>query len=138
MARRIEQTLELWNFLHEREIRSGKRRPMTVTAKVDSGSTYTVLPKRIAEELELVSGGTVSVRYADQRGARLRLVQGLKVRIPGLPGREITTDAVVEPHRTTVLLGCEEMERMDLVADHRAGVLRPRPGTEKGITAEID
>ncbi|MBI3099201.1 MAG: hypothetical protein HYY93_13320 [Planctomycetes bacterium] len=138
MAKKIEQEIELWNLFHEREVKAGRRRPLRVIAKVDNGSSFTVLPATVAAQLRLISGGPVWVRYADERRARKEKVQGLKLRIPGLPDREITTDALVEPKRTTVLLGCEELERLDMVADHKAGVLRPRPGTEKGITAEIE
>jgi hypothetical protein len=128
MAKKIEQTIQLWNLLHE-----GNRKPITVVAKADNGSTYTVLPRSLADELALMPRGAVSVRRA-----RRPRVTGLCIRVPGIPGRLIVTDALVEPKRTTVLLGCEEMERMDLIADHRAGVLRPRPGTEKGITAVVE
>lgn len=138
MAKKIEQVLELWNVVHSPEVHRGRRKPIRIVAKVDNGSTYTVIPQSLAEELGLGTVDHVWVRYADTRRARRRLVEGLKIRVPGLPGREITTDALVEPKRTTVLLGCEEMERMDLIADHRAGVLKPRPGTEKGITAEVE
>jgi|GEM_PF-5526652 len=138
MAKRIEQLIELWNLSDEREVRAGKRAPLRVIAKADSGSTYTVIPKAIAEDLRLLPTDHVSVRYADGRRGRRALVSGLRIRVPGLPGRLLTTDALVEPGRDSVLLGCEEMERLDLLADHRAGVLRPRPGTEKGITAEVE
>lgn len=138
MAKKIEQTIDLWNVLHEVEVRAGKRKAVTVVAKVDNGSTYTVLPKRLSDELHLLPRGKVWVRYADGRRALRAMVGGLCIRISGMRGRLITTDALVEPARDSVLLGCEEMERMDLIADHRAGVLRPRPGTEKGITAEVE
>lgn len=138
MAKTIEQDLELWNIVHEGDVLSGRRSPMRVRAKADNGSTYTVLPKSTADALDLVRGGQVWVRYADGRRVRRGTVCGLRIRIPGLPGRLITTDALVEPGRRTVLLGCEEMERMDLIADHRAGPIRARPGTEKGITAEVE
>lgn len=138
MAKEITQELELWNFLYEREVQSGKRAPMRVRAKVDNGSMYTVLPKNIADSLALVPRGRRWVRFADGRRARRVLVSGLCIRVPGLPDRVLTTDALVEPGRDTILFGCEEMERMDLIADHRAGALRPRPGTEKGITAVVD
>lgn len=138
VAKRIEQTLELWNILHEREVKAGRRKPQIVAAKVDNGSTSTVIPEALAEKLGLMPLDWVWVRNADERKSRRRRVQGLKIRVPGIPGREITTDALVEPKRTTVLLGCEELERMDLVAIHKTGVLAPRPGTEKGITAEVE
>ncbi len=138
MAKRIEQTIELWNIADERDVRARKRPPMRVIAKADSGSMYTVIPKGLAEDLGLLPTDHIWVRYADGRRARRALVSGLRIRVPGMPGRLLTTDALVEPGRDSVLLGCEEMERMDLLADHRAGVLRPRPGTEKGIVAEID
>ena len=138
MAKKIEQVLELWNVVHEAEVMAGKRMAVSVVAKVDNGSTYTVLPKRIADGLHLLPRGKVWVRYADGRRAQRAMVGGLCIRIPGMRGRLVTTDALVEPGRDSVLFGCEEMERMDLIADHRAGVLRPRPGTEKGITAEVE
>ncbi|MBI4615839.1 MAG: hypothetical protein HY720_19635 [Planctomycetes bacterium] len=111
---------------------------MRVRAKVDNGSMYTVLPKELADSLALLPTGRRWVRFADGRRAKRVLVCGLRVRVPGLPDRLITTDALVEPGRHTVLLGCEEMERMELIADHKASVLRPRPGTEKGILAVVD
>ncbi|MBI4613702.1 MAG: hypothetical protein HY720_08845 [Planctomycetes bacterium] len=138
MVKRIEQRLEIWNIFHEKEILAGKQRPLVVTAKVDNGSIYTVLPLAVAKKLGLLVSRKVRVRFADNRREWRDLAKGLCIRIPGLRDREITTDAIIEPRRKTVLLGCEELERMDMLADHRAGVLRPRPGTEKGITAEID
>ena len=138
MAKKIEQDVELWNVVNEGDVKSGKQEPLLLKAKVDNGSVFTVLPQRIADQLDLVDGGKVWVRYADERRARRRKVKGLCIRIPGIPDREITTDALVEPKRKQVLLGCEELERLDLIADHKAGVLRPSPGTEKGITFSID
>lgn len=131
-TKETQQDLDLWNFLDEREVQSGKRIPMRVRAKAENGSMYTVIPKRIADSLALLPTGRVWVRFADGRRSPRVLVSGLRVRVPGLPGRVLTTDALVEPGRDTVLLGCEVMERMDLIADHRTGVLRPRPGAEGG------
>jgi predicted aspartyl protease len=100
---------------------------------VDRSSIYLVLPARVVEQLGLRKAGEVILRYADRRSAKRPLVDDARVELLGRPA---TFQALVEPDRTTVLIGAIVLETLDLLVDCRNQRLMPRDPT--GIIAEVE
>ena len=98
-------------------------RKLRVTGIVDSGATHMVLPKKIADQLGLPLRGDVTVRYADDRTARREIAEELSVEVFG---RRSTFRAIVEPDRSTVLIGAIVLEDLDLLVDCSRQALVPR------------
>jgi clan AA aspartic protease len=100
---------------------------------VDTGAAMLVLPASVVEQLGFPESGKAKVRYADQRTARRKQVGNVVVE---LLGREAVFNAVVEPKRTTALIGAIVLEALDLVVDCTTQTLHPRD--PKWIVAEIE
>ena len=100
---------------------------------VDSGATRLVLPESVADQLGLEPAGEARVRYADQRTATRRMVGELRIR---LLGRESVFSAVLEPDRTTALIGAIVLEELDLLVDCTTLTLHPRDPNR--IVSEIE
>ena len=82
-----------------------------------------VLPEAVVKRLGLPPGDLAPVRYADGRRGRLRLVQGVFVR---LLGRDGTYSAISDPDRETALIGGIVLGDLDLVVDDTEHRLVPR------------
>lgn len=136
--KQIWEEAELWNVVDGDEIAAGRKAPVRVAIKVDNGSTEVVIPEALANQLALRRFAKKRVvRFADGRTAEKEVAVGLWLRLPRLD-REWMGFAVIEPGRETVLLSCEAMESMDVIADHREGILKVRPGTESGQIGIIE
>src|SRR5438128_267226 len=79
-----------------------KVRRLTIRGVVDSGATRLVLPPAVVKQLGLPSAGKLKVRYADGRTSTRHAVKGVYVAILGRDG---VFTALVEPKRTTALVG---------------------------------
>ncbi len=90
---------------------------------VDCGSSHLVLPESAATELGLDTTGISGVRYADDRTARRNVVEDVRVE---LLGRQGTFRAIVEPNRTSALIGAIVLEDLDFLVDSRNQKLVPR------------
>ena len=90
---------------------------------VDSGATRLVLPEKIGRDLGVPEGSSVVVKYADNRTADRASVHNVWLKIDG---REAAFSAVLEPNRTTALVGAIVMEELDLVIDCTTQKLTPR------------
>lgn len=100
-------------------VRHGLLRPeqvrrQTIPAVVDSGAAMLVLPQGVVKSLGLPLGDKVKVRYADGRRAERREAKSVSLK---LLGRDATFTAVVEPKRTTALVGAIVLEALDLLVD---------------------
>ena len=95
----------------------------TIEGVVDSGATMLVLPQGVVKRLGLPLGKMVKVRYADGRRAQRREAEAAYVE---LLGRHDTFKALVEPKRTTALIGAMVLESLDLLVDCRRQRLVPR------------
>jgi hypothetical protein len=82
-----------------------------------------VLPPGVVNQLGLRAGDKINVRYADGRRARRRRAEGAYVE---LLGRHDTFTAIVEPKRTTALVGAIVLEALDLLVDCQRQRLIPR------------
>jgi predicted aspartyl protease len=95
----------------------------TIQGLVDSGATKLVLPQAVVKRLGLPLGDKILVRYADGRRVRREGAEGVYVQ---LLGRHGTFTAIVEPRRTTALVGAIVLEDLDLLVDCSAQRVVPR------------
>lgn len=108
-------------------------RQTTLKGVVDSGAARLVLPETIADQLGLEEAPDATVRYADQRTASRRTAQEVRLR---LLDREGVFSAILEPERTTALIGAIVLEELDLLVDCTNQSLHPRDPDR--IVAEIE
>lgn len=97
----------------------GRRRIVEVDALVDTGATLTVVPRRLADELELEVTGRVPVMTA---GGRVEL-ERTRVWIE-LEGKEGIVPAVISDVIDRVLIGVTTLEILGLQVDPITGRLR--------------
>ena len=100
---------------------------------VDSDATKLVLPEAVVKRLGLTPGSGVKVRYADGRQVKRASAEGVYLQ---LLGRHGTFTAVIEPKRTTALVGAIVLEDLDLLVD--CGAQKVVPRDPKGETFEIE
>jgi predicted aspartyl protease len=98
-------------------------RRLRITGVVDPGAATLVLPQAVVKQLGLPLGDKIQVRYADGRRAQRREAEAAYVE---LLGRHDTFKALVEPKRTTALIGAMVLESLDLLVDRRRQRLVPR------------
>ncbi|MEA1964211.1 MAG: hypothetical protein U9O41_03675 [Candidatus Aerophobetes bacterium] len=124
MGKTVER-VKMWNIFDEEKIEKGEMEPLEVEAQIDNGATAgVVLTPAIARELHLKTLRKTRVRYADVRVAERDVVGGLVIEILG---RVEQCTAIVEPKRTTVLVGQFILEILDLWIDSKNGKLHPNP-----------
>jgi clan AA aspartic protease len=121
---KVIEKVKLWNFLDEEKIKEGRLKPVEVEAQVDNGATTVVLPKDLADKLNLPVVRRTKVRYADERIGEREVVRGLVVEIQE---RSTICEAVVEPKRKTALIGQFVLEVLDLWIDAKRNRLIPNP-----------
>ena len=106
---------------------------VVLSGVVDSGSARLVLPKHVADQLQLTIDDEVTVRYADHRQEKRPRVSGVWLE---LNGRNGVFSAIVEPARNDALIGAIVLEELDLLVDCTTQSLYPRD--PKTIVAEIE
>ena len=107
-------------------IPSEEVREAEIEALVDTGATMLVLPGSVVATLGLPERGRRKVRYADGRVAEVGWVGGIRLEILG---REMTCDALVEPHAGLALIGQLQLEELDLIVDPKSRELRVNPAS---------
>jgi predicted aspartyl protease len=135
---RVTVQFTVSNYLDMRKAQEGtlpidKVRHFELEGTVDTGSTNLVLPTDVADRLGLPTVGEATIHYADRRSARRNLVDDARVE---LVGRQATFQALVEPNRSTALIGAIVLEALDLLVDCKSLKLVPRDPS--GITAEVE
>lgn len=90
---------------------------------VDSGAARLVLPPHVVTGLHLPDEGETTVRYADPRREKRRLVSNVWLQ---LLGRHSVFSAVIEPDRKDALIGAIVLEELDLLVDCGTQSLYPR------------
>ena len=98
-------------------------RRMKVRGVVDSGATMMVVPEAVVRQLGLETRGTTKVRYANGQTAERPLARNIAL---SCQGRESVFDAVVEPSRSSALIGAVVLEVLDFVVDCGRQRLVPR------------
>ncbi|MCH5372784.1 MAG: hypothetical protein JJ992_02320 [Planctomycetes bacterium] len=96
---------------------------VAVSGVVDSGAARLVLPESVVSGLQLQENGETTVRYADQRREKRRMVANVWLE---LLGRHGVFSAVVEPNRSDALIGAIVLEELDLLVDFGTQSLYPR------------
>jgi predicted aspartyl protease len=102
---------------------NGQVRRQEILGVVDCGAAKLVLPQAVVKRLGLPMGDKIRVRYADGRVAQRREAEGVYVE---LMGRHGTFTAIVEPKRTSALVGAIVLEDLDLQVDCQRQVVVPR------------
>jgi predicted aspartyl protease len=120
------------------EVERGHRKPgdvrrTRIVGVVDPGASRLILPLSLVDQLGLVRRGKTRVKYADGRTAWRAEVPGVWV---SLEGRESVYSAIVEPKRTTALIGAIVLEDLDFLVDCKAQKLIPRD--PRGIVSEVE
>ena len=114
-------------------LKPAKVRRVTIRGVVDPGATRLVLPKAVVKKLGLPTKRKIKVRYADGRTGTRDLVDDAYVEIQG---RYDSFSAVVEPKRTSALIGAIVLEDLDFVVDCTLQKLVPRD--PRFIVSEIE
>ena len=100
-------------------------RRVTIPATADTEAMIMLaLPEDIVSQLGIRRTGSVNTAYADGRRGELPVAGPLIVRIGD---RSMPTDCIVLPQGANALVGQIVTRHMDLVADHVAQTLHPRP-----------
>jgi len=125
---RFSVDIEIANYADLIRARDGTLPPdqvrrETISGVVDPGAAMLVLPPQVVKKLGLAMGDKINVRYADGRRAQRREAEGAYVEFLGRHG--IFT-AIVEPKRTTALVGAIVLEALDLLVDCQRPRLIPR------------
>jgi predicted aspartyl protease len=135
---RFAVEFEVANDLDMASVKTGALKPekvrrLTIRGVVDSGATHLVLPKSVADQLQLLRDRKVKVVYADRRSAVREIADRVHVRVLDRQG---TFQAIIEPRRNDALIGANVLETFDLLPDCSHQRLLPRD--PKYITAELD
>ena len=92
----------------------GKTRKLPAKALVDTGASLSVIPRSIAQRLDLVPFKSYSVELADGRIRKLPVATaGIRVN-----GRSAPASVLIAP-KGEVLLGAETMELLGITVDPR-------------------
>jgi predicted aspartyl protease len=108
-------------------------RRTTLQATVDPGATWLVLPTAVADQLGLPRRGKAIVTYGDRRSGEREIADQVEAE---LLGRKGTFQALLEPARTTALIGAVVLEVLDLLVDCKYQRLLPRDPA--GLTTEVE
>jgi predicted aspartyl protease len=125
---RITIDVKLANRLDVEKCNEGSLAPADVRraiipGTVENGASYLILPARVAKKLGVPKAGKTKVKYADRRVASREMVDLVEVE---LVGRKGTFRAVLEPNRTTALIGAMVLEDLDILVDSRRERIYPR------------
>ena len=104
-------------------LRNDQVRRETVSGVVDSEAAKLVLPQAVVKRLGLPLGDRIRVRYTDGRTSQRREAEGVHVE---LLGRHGTFTAIIEPKRTSALVGAIVLEDLDLLVDCQGQRVVPR------------
>lgn len=89
---------------------NGTDKPTDREALVDTGAETLGVPADLARELHLEPDGHRTMASATG-SVQVPWVRALRIEVLG---RSITTDAVITPEGTPVLLGCKQLEQLGL------------------------
>ena len=125
---RVAIDVELTNYDDRVLARTGgiapdKVRTVRIEGIIDTGAAHLVIPQSVADALGVPVIGEAGVRYADNRRATKNVVSAAEV---SLLNRSGIFRAIVEPSRSTALIGAIVLEDMDFVVDCRQQKLVPR------------
>ena len=119
-------------------VRQGTLRPeqvrtLEMEGLVDTGATLLFIPEEVAAFLGLPKLRERPIKLADGRIRSFPVVGDLRIEILG---RDMSTDAVVMPIGTTILIGQVVLETLDLVVDPKSRDVLVNPAHPDGPMAE--
>ena len=135
---KVMAKIKLQNAVDLASARTGHLRPdqvrsLEMEGLVDTGATLLVIPEESAAFLGLPTVGTRPIKLADGRIRSFPVVGDLRIEILG---RGMSTDAVVMPIGTTILIGQVVLETLDLVVDPKSRDVLVNPAHPDGPLAE--
>jgi clan AA aspartic protease len=115
----VEAEITLKNYSDEIFVREGQKKPeeirtVTVTAVVDTGSMYMVIPEELSQKLGLIATGERTAHIANGQRINCKTVEALKVQ---WKSRNTVVPAIVIPGSEKILLGAIALEGMDLMVN---------------------
>jgi clan AA aspartic protease len=115
----VEAEITLKNYNDEIFVLEGHKKPdeirtVTVTAVVDTGSMYMVIPEKLSQKLRLVANGERTVHNANGQRINCKTVETLKVQ---WKNRDTVVPAIIIPGSEKILLGAIALEGMDLMVN---------------------
>lgn len=110
-----------------------KVRRVALEGIVDPGANWLVLPTVVADQLGLPKNGKIKVTYANRSSAVREMSDQVEIE---LLGRKTTVQAILEPARTTALIGAIVLEALDLLVDCKNQQVLPRDSS--AITCEVE
>jgi len=103
--------------VNKKRIGEHEVRQATVTAIVDTGSMYMVIPEELSQKLGLMATGERTAHIADGRRVNCKVIEAVEVQ---WKNRDIVVPAITIPGSEKVLLGAMALEGMDLMVNHVA------------------
>ena len=129
---KLQNSVDLNNarsgLLHSEQVRT-----LEMEGLVDTGATLLVIPEEVAAFLGLPEVGKRPIRLADGRVRNFPVVGDLRIEILG---RDMSTDAVLIPIGTTILIGQVVLETLDLVVDPKSRDVLVNPAHPDGPMAD--
>jgi len=115
----VEAEITLKNFSDEILVQQGQKKPedvrtATVTAVVDTGSMYMVIPEKLSQTLGLTATGERTVHIANGQRLNCKLIQAVEVR---WKNRHTVAPAIIIPGSEKILFGAIALEGMDLMVN---------------------
>jgi len=86
-----------------------------VSALVDTGATFTVIPRALAERIHMATFEGLRVKMADGRMRQLDRASALIT----VAGRKVPATVLVTPNGGDILLGAETLEALGMTVDTR-------------------
>jgi hypothetical protein len=119
----VKAGFRLWNMLDEWAVLKGEKKPFEEECLVDTGAVMAVIPEKLARELNLLkSPNKILVTFADGLSEYREVAIGLRLETFG---RDTECRAIIEPGRSTILIGQIVLEEMDLLVDGEEQKLFP-------------
>jgi len=112
-----------------------KSEPTEIDAKIDTGATMWVLPGDVAALHQFPVSRRISVKYADESRAEKDVTWGVELEICG---RKAVFEAIIEPKKTSALVGAIVMETLDLMIEPRSSGVYPNPRSLDAPFTEIE
>jgi clan AA aspartic protease len=116
----VQVEITLKNYDDEILVNKGQIKPedirtSTVTAIVDTGSMYMVIPEEMSQRLGLMANGEKTAHIANGQRLKCKLIEAVKVQ---WKNRNTVASAIIIPGFEKVLLGAIALEGMDLMVNH--------------------
>jgi clan AA aspartic protease len=115
----VQTETTLKNYGDEKLDQEGQKKPedirtATVTAVVDTGSMYMVIPEALSQQLGLIATGERIAHIANGQRINCKSVEAVKVQ---WKNRNTVVPAIIIPGSEKILLGAIALEGMDLMVN---------------------